>query len=204
MRRAGRWIARALTAIGCLLVLVTLTPLDRWWINWLAGPWNDPKGEVLVVLGADSMKDAIGWSSYWRSVYAVRAWREGGFSEVVVSGGSLNGEVPAAERMRDFMVSQGIPASAIMVEGESHSTRENALKSKALLDKLPGRKVLLSSDYHMFRAARVFRKAGIDIVPRPLPDAAIRIDTWRDRWPVFWGLCVETVKIGYYFARGWI
>jgi uncharacterized SAM-binding protein YcdF (DUF218 family) len=106
--------------------------------------------------------------------------------------------------MRAFMVSQGIPASAISVEGDSHSTRENALKSKALLENRPGRKVLLTSDYHMFRAARVFRKAGIDIVPRPLPDAAKQIGAWRNRWPVFLGLCVETVKIGYYFARGWI
>jgi uncharacterized SAM-binding protein YcdF (DUF218 family) len=152
----------------------------------------------------DSIKDVIGESSYWRSVYAVRAWREGGFREVLVTGGSLNGEVPAAERMRDFMVSQGVRAPAISVEGDSHSTRENALKSKALLDQRPGRKVLMTSDYHMFRAARVFRKAGIDIAPRPLPDAAKQVGAWRNRWPVFLGLCVETAKIGYYFARGWI
>src|SRR5271155_1806607 len=113
MRRAGRWIVRALAAIGFLFVLVTVTPLDGWWIKMLAGPWNDTKGDVLVVLAGDSIKDVIGGSSYWRSVYAVRAWREGGFREVVVTGGSLNGEVPAAERMRDFMVSQGVPASAI-------------------------------------------------------------------------------------------
>jgi uncharacterized SAM-binding protein YcdF (DUF218 family) len=204
MRRAARWIVRAFTMMGFLFVFVTVTPIDDWWIRLLAGPWNDPKGEVLVVLASDSIKDVIGWSSYWRSVYAVRAWREGGFREVVVSGGSLNGEAPAAERMRDFMVSQGVPASAVGIESESHSTRENALKSKALLANLSGPKVLLTSDYHMFRAARVFRKVGIDIAPRPLPEAAKKIGLWRNRWPVFYDLCVETVKIGYYFARGWI
>jgi len=204
MLRGGRWLIRGLAAIGLLFVLATVTPLDGWWINWLRGSWNDTKGDVLVVLGADSVKDVIGESSYWRSVYAVRAWRDGGFREVVVTGGSLNGEVPAAARMRDFMVSQGVPASAITVEGESHSTLENALKSKALLDQRPGRKVLLTSDYHIFRAARVFHKAGIDITPRPVPDTAKQIGFWRNRWPVFLGLCVETVKIVYYFARGWI
>jgi uncharacterized SAM-binding protein YcdF (DUF218 family) len=204
MRRAGRWIIRALAAIGFLLVFITVTPVDGWWIKMLAGSWNDAKGDVLVVLAGDSIKDVIGESSYWRSVYAVRVWRESGWREVVVTGGSLDGEVPAAERMRDFMASQGVPASAIRVEGDSHSTRENALKSKALLENRPGRKVLLTSDYHMFRAARVFRKAGVDIAPRPLPDAAKQIAVWRSRWPVFLGLCVETVKIGYYFARGWV
>jgi uncharacterized SAM-binding protein YcdF (DUF218 family) len=92
----------------------------------------------------------------------------------------------------------------IRVETESHSTRENALKSKVILDQLPGRKVLMSSDYHMFRATRVFRKAGIDIAPRPIPDAAKRMESWKDRWPVFLVLGLETVKVGYYFARGWI
>ena len=204
MRRAARWIVRALAAIGFLFVFVTVTPIDDWWIKWLAGPWNNPKGDVLVVLGSDAVEDVIGWSSYWRSVYAVRAWREGGFREVVVTAGSMHGEVPAAERMRDFMASQGIPVSAIRVEGAAQSTRENALKSKVLLDNLSGRKVLLTSDYHMFRAYRVFRKAGIVIEPRPIPDALKQTGWLRNRWPVFLGLCVETGKIGYYFVRGWI
>lgn len=204
MRKAIRWIVRAMAAIGFLFVFVTVTPVDYWWIRLLSGPANDSKGDVLVVLAGDSIKDVIGWSSYWRSVYAVRAWREGGWREVVVTGGSLYGETPAADRMRDFMVSQGIPAAAIRVEGESHSTRENALRSKALLEALAGRKVLLTSDYHMFRAYRVFRKAGIEVVPRPLPDAAKQAGWLRNRWTVFLGLAVETGKIGYYFARGWI
>ena len=204
MRRAGRYTVRALASIGFLYLLVTVTPIDGWWIRCLARPWNDPKGEVLVVLGSDTVRDVIGWSSYWRSVYAVRAWREGGFREVVVSGGSGQGEVPIAERMRDFMVSQGIPASSIRVENQSRSTRENALKSKAILDAIPGRKILLTSDFHMFRAYRVFRKAGIAVEPRPLPDAAKQITGWENRWPVFLSLCLETAKIGYYFVRGWI
>ena len=204
MRTAVRWITRALAAIGFLFVLATVTPIDDWWIKSLAGPWNDLKGDVLIVLGGDSIKDVIGWSSYWRSVYAVRAWREGGWRVVLISGGSSSGVEPAAERMGEFMMSQGIPVSVIRVETESHSTRENALKSKLILAKLPGHKVLMTSDYHMFRAARVFRKAGIDIEPRPLPDAAKQAGSWGNRWPLFLGLCVETAKIGYYSARGWI
>ena len=204
MQTTKRWIVRLFASIGFLFVLVTVTPIDGWWISRLAGPWNDPKGDVLVVLGSDSVRDVIGWSSYWRSVYAVRAWREGGFRQLVICGGSANGDVPVSERMGEFMVSQGIPVSVIHVEAKSHSTRENALFAKPILDTLPGRKILMTSDYHMFRAYRVFRKAGIQTEPRPLPDAAKQIGSWGNRWPVFLGLCVETVKIGYYSARGWI
>jgi uncharacterized SAM-binding protein YcdF (DUF218 family) len=116
MRRAARWMVRALAAIGFLFVFATLTPIDNWWLKWLAGPWNVSKGDVLVVLGGDSVADVIGWSSYWRSVYAVRAWREGGFREMVVTGGSGGKEEPAAERMGEFIVSQGVPVSVIRVE----------------------------------------------------------------------------------------
>jgi uncharacterized SAM-binding protein YcdF (DUF218 family) len=203
MRRLGRYITRALAAIGFLYVLVSLTPIDGWWIRFLTGPWNDPKGDVLIVLGADSVKDVIGAASYWRSVYAVRVWREGGFREILVCGGP-GGDLSISERMRDFMVSQGVPATVIRVENTSHSTRENALYSKALIESTPGRKVLLTSDFHMFRAYRVFRKAGIPVEPRPIPDAAKQISSWQTRWSVFVSLCAETIKIGYYFARGWI
>jgi uncharacterized SAM-binding protein YcdF (DUF218 family) len=204
MRKAGRYVVRALAAIGFLYVLVSATAIDRWWIRFLAGPWNDPKGDVLVVLGADSVNDVIGAGSYWRSVYAVRVWREGGFREVIVCGGPGGGPLSISERMRDYMMSQGVPSAAIRVETESHSTRENALFSKALIESAAGRKVLLTSDYHMFRAYRVFRKAGIEVEPRPIPDAAKQIDSWQTRWSVFVNLCAETAKIGYYFARGWI
>jgi uncharacterized SAM-binding protein YcdF (DUF218 family) len=204
VKKAARVVSRVLAAIGLLFVVATFTPINNWWANYLAGPWHDPRGEVLVVLGADTLKDSIGLSSYWRSVYAVRVWKQGGVRTVVVCGGGNGSQPSVAEQMRDFMVSQGIPVAAIRVETESQSTRENALKSKPLLDQLGGKKVLLTSDYHMFRAYRAFRKAGIDIQPNPFPDSLKLSASWAGRWPAFLGLCTETTKIAYYFVRGWI
>ena len=204
MRRTARLITGAPAAIGWLFVGATFTPLNAWWAYYLAGPWNAPVGDVLVVPGADAWQDSIGFSTYLRSVYAVRAWRGGGFRDVVVCGGG-NGDQPSvAEQMRDFMVSQGIPAAAVHLENQSRSTRENALDSKALVSQLGGRKILLTSDYHMFRAYRVFRKAGIDVQPSPFPDSLKQNGSWTNRWSVFVGLCTETSKIVYYFVRGWI
>ena len=205
MRKAGRLLLNLLAAIGLLFVAATFTPINTWWTSYLAGPWNDVHGDVLVVVGADAVQDVIGLSSYWRSVYAVREWKQGGFQTVLVcGGGASSGQLSIAELMRDFMVSQGIPATAIRVETESGSTRENALKSKPLLEHLEGKRVLLTSDYHMFRAYRAFRKAGIEIQPQPFPDALKQNTLWMNRWPVFLGLCRETVKIAYYYVRGWI
>ncbi len=199
-----RWLKRILACLGLWLVVVTILPIDRLWLNAITGPWNDPKGDILIVLGADSLPDMIGLSSYWRSVYAARVWKEGGFSRIVVSGGRTAGGVVIAEQMREFLVFRGVPAAAVLLETQSKSTRENALYTAKLLSGTAGRKVLLTSDYHMYRAYRTLRKAGLEVEPRPIPDAAKRIDGWMHRWDVFLELSTEAVKSLYYYARGWM
>lgn len=199
MRGVARLILYLLAGLGLLWLVVTLTPLDFWWATELAGPWDDPKGDVLIVLGGSVLDDGmIGESSYLRSVYAVLAYREGGFRRVILSGEDV------AQAMRQFIECYGVPHSAIQIEPQSRSTRENALYIKEVLAGTEGRKVLLTSDFHMFRACRTFKKAGLDVLPRPFPDVRKRAMSWRARWPAFLDLVEETIKIGYYWYRGWI
>lgn len=201
-----RAIRYSLTALGLLVVIVTVTPLVPWWARALAGPWNDPTGEVLVVLGAAlEDKGILGVSSYWRSVYATLTWREGGFRRMIVTGGGSRREGAVAPPMREFIAAMGVPAQAIEVESVSNSTRENALLTRPLLQGVPPeRVVLLTSDFHMFRAHRVFRKAGLNVQPRPFPDIRKRSGCRACRWTLLVELVEETTKIGYYWARGWI
>ena len=106
--------------------------------------------------------------------------------------------------MRDFMIAHGVPASVITVETTSKSTRENALFTKQALQNTPGRLVLLTSDFHTFRAYRAFRKAGLGVESWSFPDNYKQASVWSSRWSVFINLCRETTKIAYYRARGWI
>jgi uncharacterized SAM-binding protein YcdF (DUF218 family) len=194
-----RALVAALAALGLLMIVVTFTPLASWYARRLAGPWDDPRGEVLIVVAAERIDaGTLGLGSYWRSVYAARAWREGGFRRVVVAGAG------AAPLMHDFLVGHGVPADVVTLEETSTSTRENALNVARLLAGTPGTKVLLTSDYHMFRARRAFRKAGLEVRPRPFPDAIKQCSRYTGRWPAFVGLVVESAKIVYYFWRGWI
>lgn len=190
--------------LGVVLLLVTCTPFVDGWAAMLARPWDEAKGDILIVLtggvigGGDPGGAVIGDSSYWRALYAVRAWREGGFHEILISGAQPNSGV-----MREFLLSQGVPASAIVLEDRSTSTRESALNVAEMLRGSASRKVLLTSDYHFYRSYRAFRKAGMEIGARPIPDARKRATSWRYRWWVFVDLCGETGKLGYYAARGW-
>lgn len=199
----ARVAVAALAALGFLLVFVTVTPLVNWWAEKLSGPWFEAKGDTLIVLGG-SMLDhgVIGLSSYWRSVYATRAYQSGGFRRIVVSGGEVDNPVSVA--MEQFLVCSGVPADIIRTEQESRSTRENALYVARLLAGDGSRKVLLTSDYHMYRASRAFAKVGLQVVPSPFPDVIKAGQRWPGRWPAFLELCGETIKIAYYYARGWI
>jgi uncharacterized SAM-binding protein YcdF (DUF218 family) len=199
---ARRWLGRILAAAGLLFLTVSFTPLTTWWAHALAHPWEDPRGDVLIVLGSDRVDDMVGYSSYWRSVYAVWAYREARFRRVVVSGGP--GGAAVAEAMRDLLVTSGVPAEAILLETESTSTRENALRTAELLRGEPGRSVLLTSDFHMYRAYRCFRRAGLDVAAFPVPDALKRSTRWYRRWTAFVDLAAETAKIAYYWAQGWL
>lgn len=204
LRRCLRAATMSLAGLGLLVVAITVTPLTGWWTSRLMGPWNDPRGEVLVVLSGDAVGDVIGFDSYWRTVYAVRAYREGGFRTILLTGGGAPGNVPVAVAMAQFLESQGVPPEMIILETRAASTRENALFTKPILANLAGRKILLTSDFHMWRAIRTFHKIGVNIEPRPIPDLLKQTSHAYRRWPVFLELLRESGKIVYYSVRGWV
>lgn len=204
MERARRWLVRSLATLGALMVFVTITPVVPWWGRLMSVGSGQAHGDVLVVLAGSILQSGImGESSYWRSAYAVQAWREGGFRWVVISGGS-DKETPISTLIAKFLEANGVPHEAIQVETESNTTRENALDLKPALAALPGTKVLLTSDYHMFRAYRTFRKAGVEVIPRPFRDVQMRGAGLRGRWSAFLDLIMETSKIVYYGLKGWL
>jgi len=210
LKTLWRILVRASAVLGLSVVLITCTPLVGWWAVELAGPWTDARGDVMIVLTGNILSNGIiGETSYWRSAYTVMAWREGGWRQVIVSGGGGGAALPVGEAMKIFLESGGVPAGAILTDSQSLSTRESALNLARMLSETRGaqtrgRTILLTSDYHMFRAVRALRKTGVIVIPRPIPDASKRAGSWTLRWEVFQDLSIETSKIAYYWSRGWI
>jgi uncharacterized SAM-binding protein YcdF (DUF218 family) len=202
--RVLRGSRTCLAALGVVVIVVSVLPVAAWWGRILAGPWNTPQGDVLIVLGGDVEDDgSMGESSYRRSIYAFLAFREGGFHDVLLSGGGNNGYA-IADSMKAYLEFRGVPSTALHVERTSMSTRENALNAVPILSHLPGKKVLLTSDYHMTRAYRAFKVAGIDVEPAPCPDAIKRSTSIAKRWAAFLDVVRETGALLYYYARGWV
>jgi uncharacterized SAM-binding protein YcdF (DUF218 family) len=199
IRRLLRTLVFLLACLGGLVVLVTIAP-PRWYVNLLAGPWPDPRGAVLIVLGGDVTDNGmLGETSYWRSLLAAVTWRDHSYRKLV-----LSGDLRTTKPMRDFLVFQGVPPESVLIEGRSTSTRENALFTTQFVRDMPGPYVLLTSDYHMFRAHRAFTKAGLAVTPAPFSDVLKMFSDPRWRLTGCMVLATETVKIAYYWARGWI
>ena len=195
---ASQFITRLFAAIGLVVVLATATPLVSWWAHAYSGPIEQPRGDVLILLSAaNDDKGHISYSSYWRARYALLAWQTGNFQKIVVSGGDGPGIV-------DFLIAEGVPRQALVAEWQSTSTRQSGIEVARLIAGMPGRKVLLTSDFHMYRAIRVFRKLGVAVVPMPVPDVLKSAQHWNGRFSAFETMVVETTKIVYYRLHDWI
>ncbi len=200
-----RFTRNTLILLCLLQAAILVTPITRWWVAALRGPWPDCRGDTLILLGGEQTQGGFpGRSTYWRAVYATSLWKEGRFSRILISGGSAPGEPELASAVARFLVSEGVLPAAIQTESASTTTRENAREVRKMLRHEHGAILLMSSDFHMRRASGVFHRTGIDAVPCPAPDAIKQYYDWTERCSLFWRLCQETIKLGYYALRGWI
>jgi uncharacterized SAM-binding protein YcdF (DUF218 family) len=199
MKLLWRALVAICASLGFLFLFATFTPFVSWYGGRLAGQWTDPNGDTLIVLAAGDLDDGFpAEGTLLRCLYAVRVYQAGSFHKIVLAGSQTS------EHMRRLLMAEGVPADVLVTEDASQSTHENALFTARLLAGDNSAKVLLTSDYHMFRAFRAFRKVGMNVLPLPIPDARKRATQWLARWSAFLDEGSESAKIVYYFVRGWI
>lgn len=107
-------------------------------------------------------------------------YKTGRVQKIIISGGGPTfrrenlafrtpGAVDEGQMIRLFLETAGVPAVDIVLESQSKNTRENAQFSARLLR---GRFrtsacVVVTSAWHMRRAAACFRKQGLTVIPWP-------------------------------------
>lgn len=133
-----------------------------------------PRADVIVVLGGGlvprdtrhpypDMNEAA--DRLW---HAARLHAAGRAPRILLSGGRVwdSGPQSEADAMAELLIDLGVPATAILIEGDSRNTRENAVQTAAMLARDDLERVLLvTSATHMTRALATFRKAGVDAIP---------------------------------------
>lgn len=160
-----RWIL-ALSMVGCAQRLVPDLPTPR-------------RADAIVVLGNRPPVDDRGEvrPELRRRVEAgVRLFHDGLAPRLVMTGGPAPSGHVEAEVMRDLAIELGVPREAILVEGRSRDTIENAGLTLRLLcgedDSCVPSLIVVSTRYHLARARRLFECAGaqVQIAASALPE----------------------------------
>ena len=141
-------------------------------------------------------------------MYEVLAARGGAAPLLITSGGrGPDEELPESHAMADYLVERGFPADRIVREDRSRTTEENLLFSKELMEeRAPGAGcVIVTNNFHAFRAALMARRAGVDgqVVGSPTAAYFWPSATMREFAAVFLhyrkvnlGICLILVLLG--------
>jgi len=128
------------------------------------------RGAPLVVLGCRPLWSSDGRlrGALGRRVGTARRGARGEAAWFVVSGGRTWDGVVEADSMWDDLVRDGVAEGAIVRERCSLTTYDNARLSAELLRRLGVMRVtLVTCDWHMGRAAELFRRRGLEVDPLP-------------------------------------
>jgi uncharacterized SAM-binding protein YcdF (DUF218 family) len=129
--------------------------------------------DAVIVLGAGLRGDEVGSHLVRRLDTAAAYLKRNPNAVVVVSGGLGAGRtITEAEAMYRYLVALDVPSERILLESASTSTHENLLFSREILAvRFPDgfRAVVVSNNFHIFRATQMARTLGIDAVALGAP-----------------------------------
>jgi uncharacterized SAM-binding protein YcdF (DUF218 family) len=128
--------------------------------------------DAIVVLGAGASADGVmSHQSLRRLVGGLRLYHRGLAPRLIVMGPGNRGERLEAELRADLARDLGVPSSALVVEGHGLTTRHEAALAARRVRASGGRRVLLvTGALHMRRAAVLFEREGLEVVPAPVPE----------------------------------
>ena len=157
--RIPRWLRitfRSLVAAGMLLLLIIE--------GMIAGQFHataEAGADYVIILGAQWKASGPSYVLQRRLDKAIEYLNANPETKVIVSGGQgYNEPVSEAEGMKGYLVDAGIDPERILMEDASTNTTENLIFSGELLNKAEDSVVVVTNNFHMFRALAIARKQG--------------------------------------------
>lgn len=112
--------------------------------------------KYILLLGGD--RDKRAWE-------ALRLYYKIPNVTIITSGFSLHDKISDANKTAQLLIDSGIPPNKILMQEEAKTTYEEALWMKKRVGENPF--ILITASYHMPRAYKLFKKAGLNPVPAP-------------------------------------
>ena len=173
------------TALTCALILYFSIPMSD---------TQQHQFDVILILGNPANNDgSIGLVARSRVLEGIRQYRAGAAPRLLMTGGAVKNRFPEGEVMRQFALTQGVPANALFAETQSRNTLQNAFYSYKIMQTHAWTSAMVvSSAAHLRRASLIFRYYPLawQMQAAPWPPG---IPFWRLAW--FW--CSETVYTSY-------
>ncbi|MEE3951227.1 YdcF family protein [Peribacillus frigoritolerans] len=124
--------------------------------------------DYLMILGARVKGSVPSLSLQYRIDKAAEYLSANTHTVVIVSGGKGPGEdISEAKAMQQGLIAQGIEEARIMMEGKSTTTHENIVFSKELIPDTAASGLIVSNDFHIYRAVEIAKKEGLDMKGLP-------------------------------------
>lgn len=121
----------------------------------------EKNADYLVVLGARVNGTRITLNLKYRLDTALDYLNKNESTKVVVSGGQGKGEdITEAKAMSDYLIKNGIKKERIILEDKSKNTNENLKFTAELIGSKTGKIVIVSNDFHIYRAKCIAKKMG--------------------------------------------
>ncbi len=118
---------------------------------------SDRNFDTLVVLGAPARADGSPSPELRERIdEGVREYRAGVAPHLIMTGGAAHNHFVEAEVMADYAARQGIPRSALLVEGQAKDTIQNIWFSRQIMQRNGWHSAeVISSPYHLPRTALI-------------------------------------------------
>ncbi len=121
---------------------------------------NSDSIDYAIVLGAGLIGDQVSERLKIRLDTAYLTLKDNDLPIIVSGGKGANELISEAEAMKRYLVEKGIKKDRIILEDQSTSTYENLKFSKALIPEESKSILIITSDFHMYRAKMIGRRLG--------------------------------------------
>jgi uncharacterized SAM-binding protein YcdF (DUF218 family) len=120
---------------------------------------SKPGADYVIVLGCQVAGEYASLPLLSRGYTAIRYLNKNPETKAILTGGQGPGEnIPEAESLKRLLLENKIDKERILIEDKSTNTMENLIFSDNLYNLSNKNIVIVTSDYHMFRALSIAKK----------------------------------------------
>lgn len=138
--------------------------------------------DVIIIMGAAEYRGKPSPVLRARLDHGLELYRRGLAPRILTTGGAGGDPVfTEGEVGRAYLVRNGVPSEAILLEAEGESTMHSTAAAAEIMRRMNLRSCIVVSDgYHIFRVKKMLEFRGLDVYGSPRP--SVPKGTWRQRW----------------------